>query len=155
MQEFVQVHKDVLHPTEWYFTTQSNEYQALMNLRARDLEFNPCLTNVIFIHFLIIYDWQDCQTGVRRCWHRIRWADWSTLEFHQHKLCMLRDSQYLRHFKNWWQNLYAGHTFNSPETIVPSWNIRCLNGCLSTLNKGRWAKGGNVRCRILSAFLWC
>ena len=51
MQEFVQVHKDVLHPTEWYFTTQSNEYQALMNLRARDLEFNPCLTNVIFIHF--------------------------------------------------------------------------------------------------------
>ena len=43
---------------------------------------------------------------------------------------------------------------NSPETIVPSVDIRCLNGCQSTLNKGRWGLGGNVRCRILSAFLW-
>ena len=23
------------------------------------------------------------------------------------------------------------------------------------MNKGRWGRGGNVRCRILSAFLWC
>ena len=44
---------------------------------------------------------------------------------------------------------------NSPETIVPSGDIRCLNGCWSTLNKGRWGRGRTVRCRIFSAFLSC
>ena len=26
---------------------------------------------------------------------------------------------------------------------------------IQSLNKGRWGRGGNVSCRILSAYLWC
>ena len=44
---------------------------------------------------------------------------------------------------------------NSPVPIVPSWDVWCLNGYKSTFNKGLSRRGGDVRCRILSAFLWC
>ena len=36
LNEFVQLYKDFHNPSEWYFITIPNEYQALMNLKARD-----------------------------------------------------------------------------------------------------------------------
>jgi len=40
---------------------------------------------------------------------------------------------------------------NSPGTIVCSTDNRYLSRPESTFNKVRWGRGGNIRCRILSA----
>ena len=51
-----------------------------------------------------------------------------------------------------WKYQISVLSFNSSGISVPSRDIRRLNGCSSTLNTCRWGRGGNVRCKILSAF---
>ena len=56
------------------------------------------------------------------------------------------------HVNTWLDYCAYFFDFNSTGTFVPSGDIQCLNGC--TLNKGLWGRGGNLRRRILPAFLW-
>ena len=65
------------------------------------------------------------------------------------------------YFQNWTYLQFSKQSelmqlswLNSPVPIVPSGDVWCLNGYYNTFNKGRSRRGGNVRCRILSAFLW-